>query len=105
MFLNSSVLFAVKSNYYYTEQERNTLLAVGLSSSYLQVSDSNNVDFEGVKNSLNIGVASAHFNSWLFDTSLQIILGPNNKQDMKVDFNGTGFSVRAAYSFVGPFRS
>ena len=62
------------------------------------------LNWTGFSSNLIIGVASTHFDKWLIDGSLEIIAGPNDKQNMKVDFGGTGFSLRGAYSVIGSFR-
>ena len=97
-------LLAEKENYYYKSQKRNTSLEVGMAAGYNFINEIDNVELEGFSSNLIIGVASTHFDKWLIDGSLEIIAGPNDKQNMKVDFGGTGFSLRGAYSVIGSFR-
>lgn len=104
LFASPLKLLAAKTNYYYTDEKRNTSLEVGIAAGYNFISSVEDIDIKGFSNTLNVGIASTHLSRWLFDTNLQLISGPNNKQRMKVDFSGTGFSVRSAYSVSGPFR-
>ena len=57
-----------------TESEKKYESEVGMAAGYNFINEIDNVELEGFSSNLIIGVASTHFDKWLIDGSLEIIV-------------------------------